>query len=104
MDWVSLISAVGGLLIGGGGVLFYRQNKAAKVIDNESRLALEWEKLYQEQKTKREENSAKLEKLADEVARLRAEVEMLKADKSTLQHYKCINIDCDKRNPPINNN
>lgn len=104
MDIVAIISAIGGTLIGGGGVLFYKQNKNAKIIENESALVKEWEKLYNEEKTKREVNSDKLEQLSVEVAKLRAEVEMLKADKSNLQYYKCVNVECEKRNPPIKNN
>lgn len=101
MDIVALISAIGGTLLGGGSVLFYNQNKKAKIIQNESALVKEWEKLYNEEKSKRETNSDKLEALTVEVAKLRAEVEMLKADKSNLQYYKCVNIECEKRNPPI---
>lgn len=104
MDIVALISAIGGTLLGGGSVLFYKQNKNAKIIENESALVKEWEKLYYEEKHKREVNSDKLEQLSVEVAKLRAEVEMLKADKSHLQYYKCVNVECEKRNPPINNN
>ena len=102
MEWlVSLISSILGLLLGGGGVLFYKQNRAAKVIENESNLVKEWEKLYKEEKSKREINSEKLEKLSLEVAELKGMVEILKADKINLMHYKCTNIDCDKRQPPM---
>lgn len=102
MDWLSILSGLIGTVIGGGGVLFYKQNKAAKIIQNESALVKEWKMLYDEEKGKREFNSAKLDQLSIEVAKLRGEVEILKADKINLQHYKCTNIDCEKRQPPLN--
>ena len=43
-------------------------------IANASALATEWEKLYREQKAKREENDTEVAQLRDEVANLRAEV------------------------------
>lgn len=97
MDVISVISTIGGLLVGGGGVLFYKQNKAAKVIENESKLVTEWKNLYLEEKGKREENSKKIEDLSMQVAKLTAKVEMLEADKTNLQHLICTNFQCEKR-------
>lgn len=97
MDVISVISTIGGLLVGGGGVLFYKQNKAAKVIENESKLVTEWKNLYLEEKGKREENSKKIEDLSMKVAKLTAKVEMLEADKTNLQHLICTNFQCEKR-------
>lgn len=104
MNISTIISAIGGVLVGSGGVLFFRQTRDSKIIDNTSRLAAEWEKLYREQKTEKREYSDKIENLSIQVAHLTGEVEILKADKTNLTRYKCINIECEKRNPPINNN
>ena len=68
------MTAVLTLLVGGGGFLFYSQRKAGMEIANASALATEWEKLYREQKAKREENDTEVAQLRDEVANLRAEV------------------------------
>lgn len=82
MDWANLITVIT-LLVGGGGFLYYSQNKASKEIANASALAAEWEKLYREQKSEREENDA-------EVAELRAEVE-------SIRPYICDDLSCANR-------
>lgn len=95
MDWINLITGLIGAVAGGGGVglFFWRQNRAAKVIQNESALSTEWEKLYREQNTKREANDKKIEELQKEVAQLRSELEMLKAERRLI----CTDIMCEKR-------
>lgn len=99
MDWVSIITAVAGAIAGGGGVglFFWKQNRAAKVIQNESALSMEWQKLYQEQKQKREQNDKEIEELRQEVAELRSELEMLKAERRLI----CTDVICtDRQYPP----
>lgn len=103
IDIGNIISAIAGALVGSGGILFFRQTRDSKIIENMSRLASEWEKLYREQKTEKREDSDKIEKLSIQVAHLTGEMEILKADKTNLTRYKCINIECEKRNPPIKN-
>lgn len=70
MDWATIV-AVLTLLLGGGGFLFYSQRKAGMEIANAAALAAEWEKLYREQKSEREENDTELANLRDEVASIR---------------------------------
>lgn len=89
MDWATIIGVLT-LLIGGGGFLYYSQNKASKEIANASALAAEWEKLYREQKAEREENDAEVAKLRDEVAALRAEV-------ASIRPYICYETKCPNR-------
>lgn len=89
MDWATLIGVLT-LLLGGGGFLFYSQNKAAKEIANVSALAAEWEKLYREQKSEREENDR-------EVAALRSEVADLRAEVASIRPYICYDLTCIKR-------
>lgn len=89
MDWPSII-AILTLLLGGGGFLYYSQNKASKEIANASALASEWEKLYREQKAEREENDTEVSALRDEVAALRAEV-------ASIRPYICYDLACLKR-------
>lgn len=89
MDWPSII-AILSLLLGGGGFLYYSQNKASKEIANASALASEWEKLYREQKAEREENDTEVAELRDEVAALRAEV-------ASIRPYICYDLGCLKR-------
>lgn len=89
MDWASVITIIT-LFIGGGGLLYYSQNKASKEIANVSALASEWEKLYREQKSEREENDTEVAALRDEVAELRAEV-------ASIRPYICYDLACPKR-------
>ena len=89
MDWANLIAVIT-LLVGGGGFLFYSQRKASMEIANASALAAEWEKLYREQKSEREENDTEVAKLRDEVAALRAEV-------ASIRPYICYDLSCVKR-------
>lgn len=87
MDWLSLITALIGAVAGGGGVglFFWRQNRAAKVIQNESALSIEWEKLYREQKAEREANDAEIEELKKRVFDLEAKVSQLEIENEKLK-------------------
>lgn len=87
MDWLSFVSAIAGLLLGGG-IMFYRQNKAAKVIANESALSAEWEKLYREQKAAREVNEQKIKELTQRVFELEQKVNQLEIEKQKSQQNK----------------
>lgn len=89
MDWATIV-AVLTLLLGGGGFLFYSQRKAGMEIANAAALAAEWEKLYREQKSEREENDTEVANLRDEVAALRAEV-------ASIRPYICYDLACQTR-------
>lgn len=86
MDWSNLITAVLGMLLGGGSVMFYKQNKAAKEISNASMLANEWEKLYREQKAERERNSDKISELSARVFELEQKVNRLEIENEQLKN------------------
>jgi len=90
MDWANIIAVIT-LLVGGGGFLYYSQNKASKEIANASALAAEWEKLYREQKSEREENDAEVEELRDEVAA------QFRAEAASFCPYICYNLSCSNR-------
>lgn len=91
MGVLEFISAIVGALVGGiGGVLFYRQTKKSKEIDNESKLAAEWEKLYREQKAITDKNSEKIGRLTEKVNLLTIRVE-----KS--EPFICTNTSCQQR-------
>lgn len=91
MGVLEFISAIVGALVGGiGGVLFYRQTKKSKEIDNESKLAAEWEKLYREQKAITDKNSEKIGLLTEKVNLLTVRVE-----KS--EPFICTNTSCQQR-------
>lgn len=87
MDWVNLITGLIGAVAGGGGVglFFWRQNRAAKVIQNESALSEEWKRLYEEQRDKRLENEAKIEELTRRVFELEAKVSQLEIENNEIK-------------------
>lgn len=89
MDWPTFI-AVLTLLIGGGGFLFYSQKKSGMEIANAAALATEWEKLYREQKTVREQKDAEVDDIRNEMAEVKAEV-------ASIRPYICYDLTCQKR-------
>lgn len=84
MDWLNLVTGIIGVLVGGG-IMFYRQNKAAKVIANESALSAEWEKLYREQKAARERNDERIKELTQRVFELEAKVSQLEIENQKIK-------------------
>lgn len=84
MDWLNAIFGLVGVLVGGG-IMFYRQNKAAKVIANESALSAEWEKLYREQKAARERNDERIKELTQRVFELEAKVSQLEIENKKIK-------------------
>lgn len=84
MDWLNFVTGIIGVLIGGG-IMFYRQNKAAKVIANESALSAEWEKLYREQKAARERNDERIKELTQRVFELEAKVSQLEIENQKIK-------------------
>lgn len=88
VDWSNIITGIAGLVVGGGGVMFYKQNKANKEIVNASLLANEWEKLYREQKAERERNSDKMNELSARVLELEQKVNRLEIENEQLKTLK----------------
>ena len=89
---LGVVSAVVGFL---GGVLFYKQTKRGKEIENESKLSAEWEKLYREQKDISDRNGEKIGLLTEKVNLLTIRVEKA-------EPYICTNIDCELRKNNFN--
>lgn len=101
MDWINIISGVFALLgLSGCGILFYRQERQKKelennsvAISNEASSNAEWINLYREVKNElKDQRDAKIE-LRNEIADLRVEVERLRA-------WRCERTNCLKRRPP----
>lgn len=91
MGILEFISAIVGVLVGGiGGVLFYKQTKQSKEIDNDSKLAAEWEKLYREQKSISDKNGENIGRLTEKVNLLTIRVEKA-------EPFICTDTNCEKR-------
>lgn len=70
--------------------MFYQQKKSGMEIANAAALASEWEKLYREQKTVREQKDA-------EVEDIRAEMVEVKAEVASIRPYICYDLSCQNR-------
>lgn len=103
---VTAFTALVGAL-GGGSLLFFRQNKTAKKIENESNQAAEWKKLYDESKSDNAEKEKKIDGLYDEIKELRSEITSnakriaeLEVENTRMSIYKCELPGCKLRKPP----
>lgn len=97
MDWLNALFGFIGVLLGGGGVLFFRQNKRAKVIENDAKLGAEWEKLYREQKAVREQREAEIERLQDEITANKNEIAEVRTEVERIKPLVCYNFECKER-------
>ena len=86
----TLLSVLG---VSGCGIMFYRENKRAKQLENEASSNNEWIKLYREVKDELSaQRDAKIE-LRNEIMELRVEIEKLRP-------WRCQVKKCEKRVPP----
>ena len=100
----NIISLVG--LITGGGVLFYRQNKISKKIENESRQSEEWRKLYDNSRKEEQMKEDEIKMLTDKITGLyneltdtRGRVSKLELAADLNKIYICKTKNCEKRDP-----
>lgn len=107
MEIISALTTVLGILLGGGGVLFWKQDKRAKEIENEAHQSEEWRKLYERSEQDSRDKSDKIDRLYDEKKELRerfetlmAECAELKIQNKELEYQKCQRFECLKRCPP----
>lgn len=101
----NIIALVG--MITGGGILFYRQNKIGKKIDNESRLSEEWRKLYDNSRKEEQVKENEINMLTDKITGLcneltdtRGRVSKLELAADLNKIYICKTKNCEKRDPP----
>lgn len=119
-EWINIVvTAVCAIVgaFGGGTLLYFRQNKRQKDIDNELKEANEWEKMYHEKETKcnikdakidelrhdinnlREGKTSLIEENANRVQVLQAEVFDLRMKLAESNWYRCERCGCQSRKP-----
>lgn len=110
LEWVTILSSAFSVVVGalgGGGVMYFRQNKAAKEIENESNQSNEWRKLYDEMKGELQSKDSKIDKLYeerkrydDDIAELRKRITDLEISLKSERYFRCEVQDCKNRKPP----
>ena len=107
IDVISSFTALVGVLLGGGGVLFWKQDKRAKVLENEAKQSDEWRKLYERSDQDSRDKDAKIDAMYAEKKELRQELDRkseeiteLKLKNKELEYQKCQKFECTRRLPP----
>lgn len=121
MDWtqviVSLISVVGGALVGGGFTMWFtrKETKEGKAVENmqkvvdsmqtsldaKDRIIQEYEARRQELKEDLSRKDEKIEDLLREKSAIRDENDDLKTNLAVATMLKCIKLNCIDRDPPF---
>lgn len=121
MDWtqviVSLISVVGGALVGGGFTMWFtrKETKEGKAVENmqkvvdsmqtsldaKDRIIQEYETRRQELKGDLSRKDEKIEELLKEKSAIRDENDDLKTNLAVATMLKCIKLNCIDRDPPF---
>lgn len=113
MDWTTIIMALIAALIPSGFVgtlIFYKEGKRSRQLDNESKVIAEWQgiadmykKRCDELKATVDSKNAKIEELYKEEAVMRERLDKLSSKNAVLEIFKCKDILCENRKPPLSN-
>lgn len=104
MDWTTIIVALISALVsssGIAGVIFFRENKRARQLENETTASAQWRELYEKSEAKVESQGNKIESLYKENGYLRDQNNSLTTQKAVLVMYKCEVLECANRRPPF---
>ncbi len=110
MEWLStIVAAIVGLAgaFGGGSIIYARQTRRLKEIENEAKQSDEWRKLYEEMKAEAKERDRKIDVLYEEISKhrdakadLRKELATLETEVAKMRFLKCEKLYCSDRVPP----
>lgn len=113
MDWTTIITALIAALVPSGLVgtlIFYKESKRSRQLDNESKVIAEWQgiaEMYKkccgELKATVDSKNAKIEELYKEEAVMRERLDKLSSKNAVLEIFKCKEIACGNRKPPLSN-
>lgn len=91
-------------------LMYYRENKKAKQLENEKAVIDEWQEIAHERKNRCDELKAsldlkdkKIDELYKEIALLRQRNDSLSSKNAALSILKCRDLACDHRKPPFGN-
>lgn len=113
MDWTTIVTSLVAALIPSGLVgtlIFFKENKRSRQLDNESKVIEEWKGITEVYKTRCAElkatvdsKNAKIEELYREGATMRERLDKLSSKNAVLEIFKCKEISCGNRKPPLSN-
>lgn len=113
MNWSDILAGLIAAIFSSGvfvSLLYYRENKKAKQIENEKSIVDEWQGIASERKSRCDElktsldhKDHKIDELYKENAELRKRSDRLSSANTALSILKCKNIACGKREPPFDN-
>ena len=113
MDWSTIITSLVAALIPSGFIgtlIFYRENKRSRQLDNESKVIADWQGIAGMYKNRCEELKAtvdakndKIEELYKNEAVMRERLDKLSSKNAVLEIFKCKEISCGDRKPPLSN-
>lgn len=104
MDWGTIIVSLGGSFLTGGAfisLLYRRENKRAKQLENETTASAQWRELYEQAEAKVSAQSVKIDELYRKIGHLRDQNNGLTTQNAVLKILKCKRIGCTDRQPPI---
>ena len=113
MNWSDILAGLIAAIFSSGvflSLLYYRENKKAKQIENEKSIVDEWQGIAAERKSRCDELKSsldhkdnKIEELYKENAELRKRNDGLSSANTALSILKCKEVSCTKREPPLDN-
>lgn len=104
MEWAAILQTFLSGALGSGlfvSLLFFRENKRAKQLENEVVAASQWRELFEKESEKNVDLNQKIDKLFKELGDIRTRNDMLSSRIAVLQILRCKKISCTDREPPI---
>ncbi|MEG1759512.1 MAG: hypothetical protein RSB23_06260 [Alistipes sp.] len=104
MDWTTIIVAIVSALLTSGGlasIFFFRENKRAKQLENETTASAQWRELYDKSEAKVDSQTLKIDAMYKENNYLRDQNNNITTQNAVLKMYKCEFLACTNRKPPF---
>lgn len=111
MEWGTILTSLIAALLGSGGVgavLYRKEIKENKRIENEKSLSDGWKELAEGKQARIstledtvDRKDEKIDALYGEIAELRNIIDHLRTENAVLKVYKCVKVGCIERQPPF---
>ena len=100
MDWISFLQNNIGefiILIGGSGILYWRETKRGKKIDNDSKVMEEWKEMYHEKEKKCTEKDQIIKDKDDKIEQLQKRLVLY--TRSALNLWQSASMNSSRKTP-----